>query len=159
MYRTIRTIRTATTAAVLLTALSGCSLIAALNEPPTSSPDAAEASEGQSAKAACDLLLPVLIDVNGRITAAYSDLQTDPEKTGPLFHDISTDLHDTLDEIVNVEVHTVASTAVDSLDALVVELDDSLAGNPDQTALLAAATAVSQDFAAIDPVCQAAGAE
>jgi hypothetical protein len=155
-----RAVRIGAAAVLVTAALSGCSLIGALNRPPTPAPTATESAEGQTAKEACDLLLPVMIDMNSRMTATYAELQkSGPEKASPLLHGISDDLHVALEQITNEEVHDVTSTAIDSLDTMITEIDNVIAGRPDQAALLAASGAVNRDFSAIDPVCQAAEAE
>ena len=156
MFRSVR----AVAAAVLVTAaLSGCSLIGALNQAPTAVPTATEAAEGQTAKEACDVLLPVILDMNSRMTSAYSELQSDPNKASPFLHEISDDLHAALEGITNEEVLEVTSTAVDSLDTMIAEIDKIIAGDGDPDALLDASQAVNDVFSAVDPVCQAAEAE
>lgn len=153
-------VRSTAAAILMVAALSGCSLIAAPHQaPPTADPTPSETVEAasQTAKDACNLLRPALIDMSGRMSAAYAELQkSDAQKASSLLHGISDDMHATLDEITNAEVLGVTSTAVDSLDRFTAEIDKVIAGNPDQDALLAASKDVNDDFSAIDPVCEAA---
>ena len=152
-------VRTGAAAVLIVTALSGCSLIGAVNNPPSAAPTTTQAAGEQTAKEACAILYPVLVEMNTRMTDVYAELQkSGPEGASPALHGISDDMHATLDQLTNAEVHDATQKAVDSLDAMITEIDKIIAGTPDQAALLAASQAVNDDFSAIDPVCQAATA-
>jgi len=143
------------TIALAAALLAGCSL---LPSPTTTTPGAESPSSNarQTLKEACDEILPVVLDVNTRLSSAYTELQADPSKAGPLLHDISDDMHAAIDKLENDEAVAAMNAAVDSLDAMIVEIDKAIAGQPDQAALIATASEARDDFAAIDPLCQGA---
>jgi len=147
MFRSVLAVGITALAAAVL---SGCSLLPALPSAPTSAPD-----EGQTVAEACTAILPVILDTGSRMQEAYASIEANPATASPLLHDISFDLHTVTDDLENEEVIDVMTAAVDSLDAMLVELDKAIAGDPDRTALLQAGAQVEHDFSAIDPVCQA----
>ena len=159
-----RTVHAAAAAVLLVSALSGCSLIGATSQTPPSStasstPTPTEAAQGdQTARDACIELLPALADTNDRMTDAFAVLQqSGPEQMAPLLHGISDDFHAALDGVSNDEVLEVSNAFADSLNALTAEFDAVVAGDGDPDALNAASKAVIDDFAAIGDVCRAAG--
>jgi len=157
-----RAVRSTAAALLLVGALSGCSLIGAVNQtPPTTDPTPSATAEAggteQTDREACDLLIPILTDANDRMSAAFAALQdSGPEAMSPLLHSLSDDLHTSLGEITNADVNEVFGAFVDSVDTLSSEIDDLIAGGGDQDALLAASKDVNDTYEAISPVCQAA---
>lgn len=147
------------TVAIAALLLSGCSLIPTGPAPtPTGVETEAAETAGQTAAEACDVILPVIVETGSRLNEAYTELQANPAGASPLLKEVSADLREVTETLENEEILALMTTATDSLDAMIVEIDNAIAGNPDAQALLAAGTQVQEDFAAIDPVCQEATA-
>jgi hypothetical protein len=154
MFRLARTAGTVIVAAALLT---GCGLLPTAPAPqPSVSEEPVEA--GQTTAEACDVILPVVLDVGERLNGAYTELQANPPAASPLLKEVSADLREVTETLENEEVIGLMTAATDSLDAMIVQVDAAIAGNPDSAALLAAGQQVQEDFSAIDPVCQEATA-
>jgi hypothetical protein len=96
-----------------------------------------------------------MIDAGQRVKAASAEFEENPTAAiSPVLHGVSDDLHAAADTVENGQVRDAMTRAIGSLDSMIAEIDEALAGDRDPVALLATANAVRVDFSAIDQLCQ-----
>lgn len=152
-----RSVRAVAAAALVAGVLSGCFYAGPVGGVgPTSGGGTTAEPVAQTLREACDQLLPTMLSLNEDLNAAYAVIATDPSQASPLLRALSEEFRSAIAELSNDEVVEVTTTAADSLDAMIDEIDKAMAGEQNAEALQAAGADVQTDFTAIDTVCKPA---